>query len=562
LELRNCLAAGAAKVYTYTYDALTPPYYTWTTLPVMLIGPAFVEMGHFGRSVDIDSDTIVIGSDAEAAYVFLQNEGGDNAWGQIATLTSTSVLTDGFGVAVAIAGDRIAVGAPRTGVGDHAEQGAVYVFLRDYDSNTPGVAAPDNWGLAEVITRTDGSAGDHFGAALALYGDTLVVGAPDVAASGRAYVYYFDFGATDDSYATDEDTALNVVAPGVLGNDTVGTRTSVTATVVYAPDYGDVRLQPDGAFVYTPTTDYNGEDSFTYRLLGELESSNLATVTLTIQAVNDVPSAISLHEVTDEEVAKWIPLLPQFVYDVDGDPLTIASVSAPAHGLATTDGASAIYTPTLNFVGIDAFTYTVRDPGGLQASAYITMAVNPVNDAPAANDISIATNEDTSVEIVPFPVYATDVDDDPLTVSGVGSPANGAATTDGMTIIYTPTLDFVGTDPFTYTVRDPSGLEAAAWITVAVGGVNDPPVAVDDTATTNEDTPLTLAALSNDSDPDGQTLFLIAVGTPLLGEVMMAGSTLRYTPWPNLYGMDMFLYDQRRRLIRHCLGHCHHPADQ
>ncbi|HQJ10240.1 MAG TPA: tandem-95 repeat protein [Anaerolineae bacterium] len=538
----TALAAGAAKVYTYTYDALTPPYYTWTTLPVMLIGPAFVEMGHFGRSVDIDSDTIVIGSDAEAAYVFLQNEGGDNAWGQIATLTSTSVLTDGFGVAVAIAGDRIAVGAPRTGVGDHAEQGAVYVFLRDYDSNTPGVAAPDNWGLAEVITRTDGSAGDHFGAALALYGDTLVVGAPDVAASGRAYVYYFDFGATDDSYATDEDTALNVVAPGVLGNDTVGTRTSVTATVVYAPDYGDVRLQPDGAFVYTPTTDYNGEDSFTCRLLGELESSNLATVTLTIQAVNDVPSAISLHEVTDEEIAKWIPLLPQFVYDVDGDPLTIASVSAPAHGLATTDGASAIYTPTLNFVGIDAFTYTVRDPGGLQASAYITMAVNPVNDAPAANDISIATNEDTSVEIVPFPVYATDVDDDPLTVSGVGSPANGAATTDGMTIIYTPTLDFVGTDPFTYTVRDPSGLEAAAWITVAVGGVNDPPVAVDDTATTNEDTPLTLAALRNDSDPDGQTLFLIAVGTPLLGEVMMAGSTLRYTPWPNLYGMDTFTY--------------------
>jgi len=534
---------GAAKIYTYTYDEMAMPPYTWTALPVTLTHPMLpYEPTRFARSVDIDSDTIVIGSDAGAAYVFLQNQGGDNAWGQVATLTPTGVLSDGFGVAVAIAGDRIAVGAPRTGVGDHAEQGAAYVFLRDYDPNNPGTPAPDNWGLAEVITRTDGSAGDHFGAALALYGDTLVVGAPDVAASGRAYVYYFDFGATDDSYATDEDTVLNVAAPGVLGNDTLGTRTSVTAMVVSAPDYGDVRLRPDGAFVYTPTINYHGEDRFTYRLLSEFSSSNVATVTLTVQPVNDAPSAISLYGVTEEETAKWIPLLPQFVHDVDGDPLIIASVSAPAHGLATTDGASVIYTPTLNFVGIDAFTYTVRDPGGLQASACITMTVNPVNDAPVANDISIATNEDTPVEIAPFPVYATDVDGDPLTVSGVGSPANGAATTDGVTIIYTPTLDFVGTDPFTYTVRDPSGLEAAAWITVTVGGVNDPPVAVDDTATTDEDTPLTLAVLSNDSDPDGQTLFLIAVGTPLLGEVTIAGSTLRYTPWPNLNGMDTFTY--------------------
>ncbi len=540
------IPVGAAKVYTCTYDEMAWPPYTWTMLPITLTAsPTPTAFARFGASVDIDGDTIVVGSEGDEAYVFLQNEGGDNAWGQIATLTSTSVLTDefgavGFGVAVAIAGDRIAVGAPRTGVGDHVGQGAVYVFLRDYDPNTPGVAAPDNWGLAEVITRTDGSAGDHFGAALALYGDTLVIGAPDVAASGRAYVYYFDFGATDDSYATDEDTALNVAAPGVLGNDMVGTRTSVTATVVSAPHDGDVTLRPDGSFVYTPTTDYNGEDSFTYRLLGELESSNIATVTLTIQAVNDAPSAINLHEVTDEEVAKWIPLLPQFVYDVDGDTLTIASVSAPAHGLATTDGASVIYTPTLNFVGIDAFTYTARDPGGLQATAYITMTVNPVNDAPAADDISIATNEDTPVEIAPFPVYATDVDDDPLTVSGVGSPANGTATTDGVTIIYTPTLDFVGTDPFTYTVRDPSGLEAAAWITVAVGGVNDPPVAVDDTATTDEDTPLTLTVLSNDSDPDGQIPFLSAVGIPLLGEVTITGSTLRYTPTLNLHGTDTF----------------------
>lgn len=836
------IPVGAAKVYTYTYNALAEfpePPYTWTTLPLTLTSSPPVAFARFGTSVDIDGDTIVIGSEAGAAYVFLQNQGGPNAWGQIAMLSPTGVLTSGFGAAVAIAGDRIAVGAPFIEVGGNAEQGAVYLFLRDYDPANPGVITPNNWGLVDVITRTDGGAGDHFGTSLALYGDTLVVGAPDAASSGRAYVYYFDLLAVDDSYTTDEDVVLDVPAPGVFDNDIAGTRTTLTVTVESAPSHGTLLLQSDGSFVYTPTVNYHGPDGFTYRVTNDVASSNVAVVTLTVQSVEDTPYAYDVVTSTTSGFPLQITPYPLYAGDGDGDLLTVTGVGMPDNGTATTDGQIITYTSEVAFIGTNAFTYTVSDPGGLQATATITVnvtgsndppvavddevttdedtpitiavlsndsdpnsqpisliawgtpllgqvaklesslrytptadlhgtdtftytisdsvlaatatvtvvvnavndaptldaigdftldedaspqtvsltgigtgaanevqtliitamssnpvlipqptvtyaspqtsgqldftpsadqwgtaaisvtvsdgistmvrafqvtvnalndlptlniigdlvldedpgmqtvnltgigsgaaneaqtltvtaactnlalipqpavtysspqtsgtlaftptanawgaaaitvtvsdgisttarafqvTINAVNDAPTATDISVATAEDTPVEIEPFPVYASDVDDPLLTVANLGTPDNGAATTDGTTIIYTPTLDFNGTDTFTYTVYDQGGLQATARITVAVGSVNDAPVAVDDTVTTDEDTPITIAVLGNDSDPDGQALSIVAVGDAAQGQATIMGSSLHYTPLLNLYGTDSFTY--------------------
>ena len=134
------------------------------------------------------------------------------------------------------------------------------------------------------------------------------------------------------------------------------------------------------------------------------------------------------------------------------------------------------------------------------------VTVNPINDAPVAANISVATDEDVPAEITPFPAYASDIDGDALTVSSLGTPAHGTAVTHGLTIVYTPTLNFVGDDAFTYTVRDPGGLQATAWITVQVGGVNDAPVATDDIAPVTEDTPASGNVLTNDTDVDGNPL--------------------------------------------------------
>ena len=87
----------------------------------------------------------------------------------------------------------------------------------------------------------------------------------------------------------------------------------------------------------------------------------------------------------------------------------------------------------------------------------------------------------------------------------MGSPAHGTATAnaDG-TITYTPAANFSGTDSFSYTISDGQGGSATAPVEVTVTDVNDAPVAADDAATTNEDTPVAIAVLANDSDGDSE----------------------------------------------------------
>ena len=92
-----------------------------------------------------------------------------------------------------------------------------------------------------------------------------------------------------DAYTTDEDTALSVPAAGVLGNDSDIDGDTLSAQLVGGPANGTVTLNSDGSFVYTPAAEYAGPDSFTYRASDGSAGSNLATVTLTVAAVNDAP---------------------------------------------------------------------------------------------------------------------------------------------------------------------------------------------------------------------------------------------------------------------------------
>src|SRR5438093_13555294 len=88
--------------------------------------------------------------------------------------------------------------------------------------------------------------------------------------------------AVNDSFTTDEDTALTVTAPGVLANDTDVDGNSLTAVVVTGPSHGALTLAADGSFTYTPAGNFNGADSFTYKANDGLLDSNVATVALTI----------------------------------------------------------------------------------------------------------------------------------------------------------------------------------------------------------------------------------------------------------------------------------------
>ena len=96
--------------------------------------------------------------------------------------------------------------------------------------------------------------------------------------------------AAADAYSTAEDTALTVAAPGVLGNDSDPDGNPLTAVLGSGPSHGTLTLNANGSFTYTPAANYNGPDTFTYRASDGTLTSNLATVTLTVTAVNDAPT--------------------------------------------------------------------------------------------------------------------------------------------------------------------------------------------------------------------------------------------------------------------------------
>src|SRR5207247_3105883 len=125
------------------------------------------------------------------------------------------------------------------------------------------------------------------------------------------------------------ETALPIGAPGVTGIQTGTDTTSITAGVVANPTHGTLTLSANGSFTYTPAANYNGPDSFTYKANDGSLDSNLATVAITVTAVNDAPVASDQAIVTAEDTAKTITLSAT---DVEGSPLTYAIVTGPAHG--------------------------------------------------------------------------------------------------------------------------------------------------------------------------------------------------------------------------------------
>jgi hypothetical protein len=200
--------AGAAYVFARNYDPATPGTPSadnWGEVKRLTASDGAAN-DSFGFSVAISGDTLVAGAYGDegwtgAAYVFARNyDPGDPAtpsadnWGQVAKLTaSTGAANDYFGYAVSISGDTAIVGAYRDDDGG-SSAGAAYVLARNYDPANPASPSADNWGQVTKLTASDGAGNDYFGYAVAISGDTAVVGAyaDDVSgASNRGSVYLF-----------------------------------------------------------------------------------------------------------------------------------------------------------------------------------------------------------------------------------------------------------------------------------------------------------------------------------------------------------------------------------
>src|SRR5439155_1724650 len=196
----------------------------------------------------------------------------------------------------------------------------------------------------------------------------------------------------------------------------------LSAVLVSGPSHGTLSLNSNGSFSYTPSANYNGSDSFVYKVNDGTADSNLATVSLTITAVNDAPVATAESYTTAEDTALTVNAASGLLTDatdIDGDPLTAVLDRRPSVDALTlnSDGPFS-YTPAVNYNGGDSFTYKVNDGTADSNLATVGLTITAVNDAPVATAESYTTAEDTSLTVnaaTGVLANATDIDGDPLT---------------------------------------------------------------------------------------------------------------------------------------------------
>ena len=165
----------------------------------------------------------------------------------------------------------------------------------------------------------------------------------------------------------------------------------------------------------------------------------------------------------------------------------------------------------------------------------------PVNHPPLAVDDSATTLVNTLVTVDVL-ANDTDADGDTLSVTAVATPAHGTAAVNNGKVDYTPANSYVGSDTFDYTVSDGNGGTDTGTVNVTVNGVNHPPVAVDDTATTVAGTLVAVNVVANDTDVDGDTLSVTGVTSPAHGTAVINSGKVNYTPSGNYTGSDTFDY--------------------
>ena len=358
--------------------------------------------------------------------------------------------------------------------------------------------------------------------------------------------------AIADFYTLDEDVVLSVAAEtGVLSNDESADNEPLVATLVATPARGEVRLEPSGAFVYTPPENESGTVTFTYTASG-LSTSEVQTVTLDIRAIYDPPEATPdeysvlpgdtlgmpwfVGLLTNDSSADDLPLNAVLDQDVDQGQLTFA-----ANGGFTYD--------PMGYVGVARFRYHVEDTIGASAPVDVTITIN--TPPTTSNDVYTA-NEDTQLVVNTVDaVTANDKDADGQDLSAfvVEPTANGSLefAADG-SFTYFPDADFVGRDSFIYAVTDGMSDPVTATVRIRVNGSNDPPRVIGDGYFALPEALLSIPAergvLINDVDIDSRSFQIELADDPEFGDLLRfdKDGSFEYQPVADFVGVDSFSY--------------------
>ncbi len=469
----NADDAGAAYVFGRNQGGAN----AWGQV-IKLTASDGVEDDAFGCAVDTISDTIAVGArydddngtSSGSVYVFERNEGGADAWGQTAKLiASDGGMYDYFGNAVAISEDAgtIVIGAYEDNDrGD--DSGSAYVF----DRNGAGT-----WDQMDKLTASDGAPDDRFGCSVAVSGDIVAIGTrygdgASYADAGAAYAFSRDYGGVDTWGQTAKLTASDGATSDYFGHALV-----ISGDTIIVGAYGD---DDDGSnsgsayvFVQKAEVDLSIEktvfpavaapgDAITYTLSffnsGGADASN-------VLIIDSMPVSVSNTSVTSSGVAIVQREHAHYAWDVpslgqnEGGFITITGTLDPVLAAGAFRNTATI-TPTM---------VTDFEADASNNSAWADVMV--LNVAPVADDDGYFTSEDVPLA-VPAPgvlLGDSDANGDLLTATLESGPANGTLVlnADG-SFVYTPTVNYHGSDHFYYHATDGIHNSTSATVTLTV----------------------------------------------------------------------------------------------
>ncbi|MBN2165825.1 MAG: tandem-95 repeat protein [Marinilabiliaceae bacterium] len=358
---------------------------------------------------------------------------------------------------------------------------------------------------------------------------------------------------TDFNISTAESTSIDIELLNYV-SDAENSLNLNSIIVNPTPSNGSVSINHTNAIItYTPNGGYSGIDSFTYIICDNLNACGNGTIKVNIS--NETPVLINDTAETNEDTPVKIDVLhndTDLQNNINKATLTITT--QPLHGKAevlTTENVI-LYTPDLNYNGNDKFSYSVCDETSYCDEAQVSIQINPINDKPNAINDNIFTGENTSINIT---VLNNDNDSndalggiDASSLNIVTFPQNGSVIIlPNYTINYTPYFGFYGNDTIKYSISDigypiPT-LKDTAFVFIEVSRKS--PVAINDTAQTNEDTQLNIPVINNDYDSGNDiNPSTVTITTPPKNGTVLStsGGIISYLPSQNFFGSDSLIY--------------------
>lgn len=250
---------------------------------------------------------------------------------------------------------------------------------------------------------------------------------------------------------------------------------------------GVLKLNQDDTFIYTPTLDFNGRVSIPYVISNSDNSTIISSIDILVTSIEDTPKASPDYYIGIEDTSLKLntPLIND--YDGDGDLISITLINGKPFKegeiildngkLTVNKDGTILFVPNLNFYGLITFPYMITDSKGNIDSSTINITIEPVNDIPVLNNLSISVDEGNVINHTNSLTNAIiDIENDPLTIELVSNPIHGMLElkSDG-TFIYKHDGSETTSDKFTYKINDGISDSNIATVNIKINPINDNP---------------------------------------------------------------------------------------